>query len=163
CRAPSVVPAVLFVFLDLDPPPESDVAGDLFRSRLWRGVVPGRITIGLSVHHDIVVARGAFPAAHGVGLGFAQVGVVDVLGREVDVALDHAHVVGAGLRDDRSVPHRFRHRPILDQPRCTVSRWRLTRKRPEATMTLMPPSAQPSGKLPNTRNPSVMAQSRPEY
>src|SRR5258706_11783392 len=150
------------VLLDLDALPERDVAGDLLGGGLGGGVIPGCVAIGFSFDHDVVVARGAFPRAHGVRLRFAQIGVIDALGRKVDVPLHDSHVLGRRIGDSCAAPCCFRHEAILDQPRRTVSRWRLTRNSPEATITPMPASAQPSGKLPNTKKPSAIAQMRPE-
>src|SRR5450631_2274688 len=91
--------------LDRHAPPEGDVTGDLFRGFLGGRVVPRRIAVDRLCDDDVVVARGALPAADGVRRAVAEMLPPDRLGRKIVVAFDDDRRVA--LREDRAV-HRAR-------------------------------------------------------
>src|SRR5271167_324244 len=101
--------------LHLDTLPEGEVVLDLSRGVLRGGVVPGGIRNGLSGDVDRLVAGFSLPRTDRVRVASQEVLLVDAVGREVVVALDHHRLLTVGQRG--SVPCSFQD-PL---PRCEWS------------------------------------------
>src|SRR5690606_39885629 len=99
---PSGPPPLRPLLANLDPPPNRHPPTNLRRRRLRFRVIPGRILIALTIHHNRKVTGHPLPAADRVVLARLEVPLHNRLARKVMIALDDHGIVA--LRNDLAVP-----------------------------------------------------------
>src|SRR5579862_583277 len=80
---------------------------DILRSLGWLRVKPRRVTIAFPIHFDVEIARRSLPMADRVRAAGLEIPAVDILRRQIVIALNHHGAVA--FRQHRPIPNCLDH------------------------------------------------------